>query len=179
MRPSSARAPRPAATRISHHSLQRALPRGRSGASPRPTAAAASGNGAAPHDGAASDDELSPLPLASVELESFTTVAGTVDIVDEEEAEVDVFGELSTGGLHFVDDLDEEEEALLEGGSLRTLGLQHPMDILGVTTAEVGRRVDALLDHLGVTPSPYPDGEPQRAVYCSRTLNMRAIQAIG
>ena len=182
--PLAARGPRPIITHNSHPILQCAMPLGRARAFKRPPRAVGddagvSGNGAANHDESSSDDDGFPFGLSPVELETFTTVAGTVDIVDEDEAEVDVFGELSTGGLHFVEDLEDEEEALLEGGSLKTLGLRHPLDILEVPSGEVARRVDSLLDHLGVTPSPYPDGEPQRAIYCSRTLNMRAIQAIG
>ena len=125
------------------------------------------------------DDEDINFNLSSIDLESFSTIAGTVDIIDPEEAEVDVFGELSTGNLHFVEDLEEEEEELLSGGTLKTLGLRHPQDIMELSPKEVSRRVEHLLDYLGVQPSPYPRGEPQRAVYCSRTLNMRAIQAIG
>jgi HAD superfamily 5'-nucleotidase-like hydrolase len=120
-------------------------------------------------------NSLSP----SLDLESFTTVAGTVDIVEPEEAEVDVFGELSTGNYHFAEDLQEEDEFLLQGGNLTTLGLSHPREVMELPTTEIARRLDNLLEHVGVTPSPYPRGEPQRAVYCSRTLNMRAIQAIG
>jgi HAD superfamily 5'-nucleotidase-like hydrolase len=128
-------------------------------------------------DNATFNKSLSPTP--SLDLESFTTVAGTVDIVEPEEAEVDVFGELSTGNYHFAEDLQEEDEFLLQGGNLTTLGLSHPREVMELPTTEIARRLDSLLEHVGVTPSPYPNGEPQRAVYCSRTLNMRAIQAIG
>ncbi|KAL4547860.1 hypothetical protein Ndes2526B_g07081 [Nannochloris sp. 'desiccata'] len=128
-------------------------------------------------DGDVSFKSLSPTP--SLDLESFTTVAGTVDIVDPEEAEVDIFGELSTGNYHFAEDLQEEDECLLQGGNLTTLGLSHPREVMELPTAEIARRLDSLLEHVGVAPSPYPKAEPQRAVYCSRTLNMRAIQAIG
>jgi 5' nucleotidase family len=118
-------------------------------------------------------------PAPNLDLESFITVAGTVDIVEPEEAEVDIFGELSTGNYHFAEDLQEEDEFLLQGGNLTTLGLSHPREVMELPTTEIARRLDNLLEHVGVAPSPYPKGEPQRAVYCSRTLNMRAIQAIG
>lgn len=36
----------------------------------------------------------------------------------------------------------------------------------------------AVLDVLDV-PESFPDGNPQRAIYCSRTLNLRSIKAIG
>lgn len=32
---------------------------------------------------------------------------------------------------------------------------------------------------LRVQPSSYPECLPQRGVYCSRTLNLRSIQAVG
>ncbi len=35
-----------------------------------------------------------------------------------------------------------------------------------------------MLDVLEV-PESFPDGNPQRAIYCSRTLNLRSIKAIG
>ena len=139
--------------------------------------------------GAANNTGPPSLPFSDAELnafESFTTVAGTVDIVEPEEAEVDIFGELNTGNFHFIEDLeDEEEEELLRGGSWNTLGLSHPEEGLGpqqimeLSADELADRVGRVLRRVGVPPSPYPAGEPQRAIYCSRTLNMRAIQAIG
>lgn len=36
----------------------------------------------------------------------------------------------------------------------------------------------SVLDVLEV-PESFPDGNPQRAIYCSRTLNLRSIKAIG
>jgi hypothetical protein len=35
-----------------------------------------------------------------------------------------------------------------------------------------------VLDVLGV-PESFPEGKPQRAIYCSRTLNLRSIKCIG
>lgn len=37
----------------------------------------------------------------------------------------------------------------------------------------------SLLSELGVPPTTYPSAKPQRAIYCSRTLNLRSIVAIG
>lgn len=37
----------------------------------------------------------------------------------------------------------------------------------------------AVLDEIGIPSSQYPEGHPDRAIFCSRTLNLRAIQAIG
>jgi hypothetical protein len=39
--------------------------------------------------------------------------------------------------------------------------------------------VQAMLDEIGIASSQYPEGHPERAIFCSRTLNLRAIQAIG
>lgn len=36
-----------------------------------------------------------------------------------------------------------------------------------------------MLDEIGIESSQYPNGHPERAIFCSRTLNLRAIQAIG
>ena len=36
----------------------------------------------------------------------------------------------------------------------------------------------SILDALDV-PESFPEGNPQRAIYCSRTLNLRSIKAIG
>ena len=36
-----------------------------------------------------------------------------------------------------------------------------------------------MLEELGVPASDTPQDRPERAVFCSRTLNFRAIQAIG
>jgi hypothetical protein len=41
-----------------------------------------------------------------------------------------------------------------------------------------GGALQEVLDELEVPPS-FPAGNPERAVYCSRTLNMRAIKTIG
>ncbi|EFJ49794.1 hypothetical protein VOLCADRAFT_80573 [Volvox carteri f. nagariensis] len=38
--------------------------------------------------------------------------------------------------------------------------------------------IQSVLDVLDV-PESFPDGNPQRAIYCSRTLNLRSIKAIG
>ena len=37
----------------------------------------------------------------------------------------------------------------------------------------------SLLSELGVPPTTYPSAKPQRAIYCSRTLNLRSIVAVG
>lgn len=108
------------------------------------------------------------------EAEQFMTMGGgTVDVVEPAEAEVDIFGELSTGNLHFT----EEPRPYALGKNV--LGLQRPDEIHTLPAKELQTRVGSLLTTLGISPSPYPHGQPQRAIYCSRTLNLRSIQAIG
>jgi hypothetical protein len=110
-----------------------------------------------------------------VDADEFTTLNATVDIVEADEAQVDAFGELSTGDLHFVE----------EGPALRpsALGLRNVSDILHMPYDEIKRSVSQLLTQLDISTeaadSPYPAGQPQRAIFCSRTLNLRSIQAIG
>lgn len=38
--------------------------------------------------------------------------------------------------------------------------------------------MQGILTDIGV-PQSYPEGLPHRAIFCSRTLNLRSIQAIG
>jgi hypothetical protein len=92
--------------------------------------------------------------------------------------QVDDFGELNTGNLHFTDDAVQPP-----AGAGSVLGLRRVDDILALPYAELQRRVGALLRRTAAPPdvadSPYPQGQPQRAIFCSRTLNLRSIQAIG
>lgn len=39
--------------------------------------------------------------------------------------------------------------------------------------------LQAVLDDMGIASSQYPEGLPERAIFCSRTLNLRAIKALG
>lgn len=39
-------------------------------------------------------------------------------------------------------------------------------------------RVQARLAEMGVPPA-YPDNDPARGIFCNRTMNMRAIRAVG
>lgn len=43
---------------------------------------------------------------------------------------------------------------------------------------DLWRCVQGILTDIGV-PQSYPEGLPHRAIFCSRTLNLRSIQAIG
>ena len=51
--------------------------------------------------------------------------------------------------------------------------------MLATPYAELKRHAAALRGRLGVAPTSYPEGAPQRGIYCSRTLNLRNLQAIG
>lgn len=92
--------------------------------------------------------------------------------VDDEEAEVDFLGESTTGNLHLV---GRERER----GISNVLGLSSVGDIVDMPVSELREATKAMLDEIGIQSSPYPDGHPERAIFCSRTLNVRAIQAIG
>lgn len=59
------------------------------------------------------------------------------------------------------------------------LGLYSMEDILSVPYSQLRDKVTELLMDLGVAPTSYPAAKPQRAIYCSRTLNLRSIVAIG
>jgi len=98
---------------------------------------------------------------------------GIVDVVDADEAEVDIFGELNTGNLHFT---DKPRAIPSQGGAL---GLSHAEDVLDMPLAQLTGRVQSLLDRLRVMPSTYPFGDPRRAIFCSRTTNLRSIRVMG
>lgn len=104
---------------------------------------------------------------------------------------MDFFGELNIGSLHFKEDLSDDDGDNGKTGfpssplsnqtntSKSVLGLSTPSDILTVPSNELKSQVHSLLRHLGVPPSPYPGQQPQRGIYCSRTTNIRSIQALG
>ncbi|KAL4432385.1 hypothetical protein ABPG77_001684 [Micractinium sp. CCAP 211/92] len=117
-------------------------------------------------------------------VEEFDTVVGAVEPVDEEEAEIDLFGESTLGNLHFADSSDDEEAGRLPPPRRRrriddVLGLHNAEDILTMPWEELRSRTQTLLGELGVPPSTYPASQPQRALFTNRTLNLRSIQAIG
>jgi hypothetical protein len=62
---------------------------------------------------------------------------------------------------------------------MRLLGLADINDIFSASVQQLQTATRSLLDDLGVPLSDLPEGRPERAVFCSRTLNFRAIQAIG
>lgn len=91
--------------------------------------------------------------------------------VDESEAEVDFLGEITTGNLHLLDQVSAE-------GDVSVLGLSHLTDIVDVPYDSLKGAQKGILTDIGV-PQSYPEGLPHRAIFCSRTLNLRSIQAIG
>ncbi|EFN59339.1 hypothetical protein CHLNCDRAFT_56697 [Chlorella variabilis] len=108
--------------------------------------------------------------------EEFDTIAGAVEVVDEEEAEIDLFGESTRGNLHFADEDDAEPRRRRIDD---VLGLRNAEDILAMPWAQLRSRSQALLGELGIPPSTYPNSQPQRALFTNRTLNLRSIQAVG
>lgn len=91
-------------------------------------------------------------------------------------AQTDLFGESTLGNLHF----SEGMPAALPGDVLsQLLGLAAPGDIAGASYAGLAEATQAVLSGLEVPPTTYPDSRPQRAIFCSRTLNLRSIQVIG
>jgi len=90
---------------------------------------------------------------------------------DERDVAVDYLGETTFGDLALVQIISTE-------GVVKALGASTRDELLGMSHAQLKERVNAMLHELGVTPT-YPGGTPHRGVYCSRTLNLRSIRAIG
>lgn len=99
------------------------------------------------------------------------TAEGLVQEVEEEDAEFDYLGETTEGNLHLV-------QRLKRDGMVQVFGLEALSDILTVPVADLAAATQSVLDELDV-PHRWPAGSPERGVYCSRTLNLRSIKAIG
>ncbi|KAG2443763.1 hypothetical protein HXX76_002109 [Chlamydomonas incerta] len=129
------------------------------------------GEPAGPADGAAA----AALADANVLEEAFATSTGLVDAVQQDEAEIDFLGESTEGNLHLhlVDSLRKGKV-----GVINVFGMQQLDDIYDLPLAKLKAATQSVLDVLDV-PESFPDGNPQRAIYCSRTLNLRSIKAIG
>ena len=93
-----------------------------------------------------------------------------VDVI----VQVDVFGELSTGDMQFTSGSKGNVKS-----SQSVLGIESQQELLDMPYEDVKKNVDALLQQQGLGTTTYPYGMPQRAIFCSRTLNLRSIQAIG
>eukprot|EP00877_Chromochloris_zofingiensis_P004662 jgi/Chrzof1/14197/Cz08g29050.t1 len=83
----------------------------------------------------------------------------------------DYLGETTEGNLHLV-------QRLKRAGMVSVFGLQQLEDIYTVAPEKLQAAAQEVLDELDVPPT-YSLGNPSRAVYCSRTLNLRSIKAIG
>lgn len=105
------------------------------------------------------------------ESEVFRTNDGVIEPVEDDEAEIDFLGESTTGNLRFVQRVKSE-------GIVNVLGLQQLDDIVTIPYRELKTSQQALMRGLKVSPQ-YPKGRANRAIFCSRTLNLRSIQAIG
>ncbi|KAL6763622.1 putative cytosolic purine 5-nucleotidase [Haematococcus lacustris] len=120
----------------------------------------------------------SPAPLTSSpasgedgDPEAFKTEAGTVLPVSDDNAEVDYLGESTEGNLHLI-------ESMKKSGVVNVFGIKSMQDIYTLPITKLKKATQAVLDVLSV-PESFPEGNPQRAIYCSRTLNLRSIKAIG
>ena len=90
--------------------------------------------------------------------------------------QTDLFGESTLGNLHFAEGMP----SALPGDVLSPrLGRAAPADVAGASYAGLKEATQAVLAGLEVPPTTYPDSRPQRAIFCSRTLNLRSIQVIG
>ncbi|KAL3133373.1 hypothetical protein ABBQ38_007244 [Trebouxia sp. C0009 RCD-2024] len=105
------------------------------------------------------------------ESEVFRTNDGVIEAVDEDEAEVDFLGESTSGNLRLVQRVKSE-------GIVNVLGLEQLDDIVTIPYNTLKKSQQELMRGLKVSPQ-YPKGLANRAIFCSRTLNLRSIQAIG
>lgn len=106
----------------------------------------------------------------------FSVSGASVDVVEYEDASVDIFGELTSGDMMFT------KEKVRVGAT--SLGLElNNEEIISMDYQELKNRCTDVLSRLQIPRQDnnrtYPHGMPQRAVFCSRTLNLRSIQAIG
>ncbi|KAK9835055.1 hypothetical protein WJX81_007524 [Elliptochloris bilobata] len=118
------------------------------------------------------DAEGSAESVAVLE-EAFATSEGVVEPVKEDEAEIDFLGEPTTGNLHLV-----QREGGEGSSGVHVLGLRHTGDVFDVPLEQLRANQQAMLRSLGLAAAASA-GAPQRAIYCSRTLNLRSIQVIG
>lgn len=94
-------------------------------------------------------------PAAQRSWKASTCTRCAVEPVDEEEAEIDLFGESTRGNLHFADSSDDEEAGRLPPTRCRrriddVLGLHNAEDILSMPWEELRSRTQTLLGELGV-----------------------------
>jgi hypothetical protein len=79
----------------------------------------------------------------------------------------DYLGETTEGNLHFV-------QRLKRAGVVNLFGLESLADVATTDLEQLQGAVQEVLDCLDVSHN-----SPDRAVYCSRTLNLRSIKCIG
>ncbi|KIZ07124.1 hypothetical protein MNEG_0828 [Monoraphidium neglectum] len=103
--------------------------------------------------------------------DTFVTSAGVVQDVEEEDARFDYLGETTEGNLHFV-------QRLKRAGVVNLFGLESLEGIVTTDLESLQGAVQEVLDCLDVPPD-YSTSRPDRAIYCSRTLNLRSIKCIG
>lgn len=84
-------------------------------------------------------------------------------VTSSSKSEVDYLGQSTKGDLNL--NLDVDEQASLEG----------PIEEVARIEAE---EAESLLNHLGIQ-DPFSSMQSPRGIFCSRTLNLRSISAIG
>ena len=58
------------------------------------------------------------------------------------------------------------------------LGLEDAEAVLDMPLEDLEEKTAELMGNMGVTET-LPEGNPARAVFCNRTLNLRSVKAIG
>lgn len=64
------------------------------------------------------------------------------------------------------------------GGIISLLGLERIDSIVDADIKDLELTLKECFDEMGVPPD-YPEGKPERGIFCSRTLNSRSIKCIG
>lgn len=121
-------------------------------------------------------DDQSPPDDDDAAAAAFETSCGVVAPLPAEQAEVDYLGESTIGDLHFV-----QAPTTSTSATRPRIDLGDPDKVLATPFADLKAATADVLQGLSIfnDASTYPDGNPLRAVFCSRTLNLRSIQAIG
>ena len=122
-------------------------------------------------------DPLASFTPTDVEsMEVFITKAGMVSAVVECAADVDVWGESTCGDLHL--EVTSHLDELRSSGALGVFKLSTLNEIESVPLDRLKNSTANVLKDLNISPYPEP-GSDNRSIFCSRTLNLRSIRAIG
>ncbi|GAX76350.1 hypothetical protein CEUSTIGMA_g3796.t1 [Chlamydomonas eustigma] len=106
--------------------------------------------------------------------EEFTSSAGLVFTIDQSQAEIDFEGQSTSGNLRLLDTEHKEGDII----NVNIFRMKTTNEIYSMPLDRLKQATQAVLDAIDV-PEAFPEGKPQRAIHCSRTLNLRSIKAIG